>query len=98
MLSETFNMPRFSITPNDWPYIVVYRVYHNSPIQSSWIYADSEEHAVKQFNDWLGEHWSIYAIKANFSKWDLHDEGDDYHMLCSGLKHENKPLFSYWKS
>ena len=96
-MTNDFNKPEYPITINDQLYAVHYKVYESSSLQSSHIYALSEDDAVKQFEEWLGEHHSINATALNYSVWNLQESANDWCMICTGTKHNNQPLYKLFQ-
>lgn len=94
---STFNQPQEPITTDDQLYAITYRVYQNSPLTTSHLYAKTEADAVDRFIEWLGEHWSVQVTKLNFSVWNLRGDNCDWDMICTGLKHRNAPLYTALK-
>lgn len=92
------NKPEYPISTDDQLYIIHYRVYEHSKLQTSHIYAKSEQEAVKKYKEWLGEHHSISATKANYSIWNLQEDDENFCMICTGTKHNDQPLYRYYKA
>ena len=96
-LPVEFNKPEYPITTEDQLFAIHYKVYESSPLQTTHAYALSKEDAVKKYQEWLGEHHSISAVKVNYSIWNLQNSKNNWCMICTGTKHNDQPLYKLFQ-
>ncbi len=74
-------------------YNIDYKVFQNSEINRTQIIGESMEEALKNFVEWLGDHWSINISESNYSIYSI-PWGHGKDMIATGkLNERNAMLF-----